>query len=212
MDFPIPDMAAQDRYKIMTATIVPRPIAWVTSCSGDGILNAAPYSFFNMMGHDPATVALGVLPGPNGLKDTAANICETGEFCVNLVSEDMAEAMNLTCIDAPPEVDELALAGLQTTPCHSIDGVRIDGTYAAFECRLLTEVDTGPRQKILIGEVVFAYVADDFIVDPRRCHLDTPRMGAIGRMHGAGTYARTTDLFDMTRPTWADRAEDTDKG
>ena len=93
MDFPIPDMAAQDRYKIMTATIVPRPIAWVTSRSGDGILNAAPYSFFNMMGHDPATVALGVLPGTDGLKDTAANICETGEFCVNLVSEDMAEAM-----------------------------------------------------------------------------------------------------------------------
>ena len=92
--------------------MTPRPIAWVTTLSEDGVINAAPYSFFNVLGHEPPTLALGLLAGKGRFKDTATNILATGEFVVNLVSEANAEAMNVTCIDAPPDIDELALAGL----------------------------------------------------------------------------------------------------
>jgi len=91
MEFDLRRMAKPDRYKIMGSSITPRPIAWVTSRSAAGVANAAPYSFFNMMGDDPPTLALGLLRGPGGFKDTASNIRETGEFVVNLVCEAQAE-------------------------------------------------------------------------------------------------------------------------
>src|SRR5262245_18857127 len=110
MLFDMETLEAQNRYKILTATVTPRPIAWVTTLSEKGVINAAPYSFFNAMGHEPPVVAIGMLSGPGRFKDTATNVLETGEFVVNLVSERNAQAMNVTCIDAPPEIDELALA------------------------------------------------------------------------------------------------------
>ena len=112
MLFDMETLEAQSRYKILTATVTPRPIAWVTTLSEDGVINAAPYSFFNVLGHEPPTLALGLLAGKDRFKDTATNILATGEFVVNLVSEANADAMNVTCIDAPPDIDELALAGL----------------------------------------------------------------------------------------------------
>src|SRR5438105_15057270 len=112
MIFDMETLEAQNRYKILTATVTPRPIAWVTTLSARGVINAAPFSFFNVMGHEPPTVAIGLLAGSERFKDTAANILDTGEFVVNLVAESNAEAMNITCIDAPPEIDELTLAGL----------------------------------------------------------------------------------------------------
>ena len=112
-------------YKLMTSTITPRPIAWVSTLGKNGVVNAAPYSFFNAMGHTPPTLALGLLADPaRGFKDTARNILDTGEFVVNLVPERLAEAMNLTCINAPPDVSELDLAKLTPAPsthCHSRD-------------------------------------------------------------------------------------------
>ena len=118
MLFDMEALEAQNRYKILAATVTPRPIAWVTTLSESGVVNAAPYSFFNAMGHEPPTVAIGLLAGSGRFKDTAANILETGEFVVNLVAETNAEAMNVTCIDAPPDVDELALAGLTPAASH----------------------------------------------------------------------------------------------
>ncbi|WP_315855155.1 flavin reductase family protein [Chenggangzhangella methanolivorans] len=105
-------MAAEDRYRLLTAAVLPRPIAWVTSASPAGEINAAPYSFFNVFGSDRPVVALGVLARPERPKDTAANIRATAEFVVNLVPYELAEAMNVTCVDAPAGVDELDLAGL----------------------------------------------------------------------------------------------------
>ncbi|MFN5719966.1 MAG: flavin reductase family protein, partial [Bradyrhizobium sp.] len=117
MFFDMGQLAADIRYKILTATVTPRPIAWVTTRSADGVVNAAPFSFFNVLGHEPPTVALGLLRHPEkGLKDTAENILATGEFVAHLVPRGMADAMNATCVDAPREVDELALAGLRTVP------------------------------------------------------------------------------------------------
>jgi len=203
MLFDMETLAPQDRYKILTATVTPRPIAWVTTLSESGVVNAAPYSFFNVMGHEPPTVALGVLAGTGRLKDTAANILASGEFVVNLVSETNAAAMNVTCIDAPPEVDELALAGLTAEPSRFIAPPRILESPVSFECRVLASLVTGPRQTIVIGRVVCAHVDDAFVQDAERCYIDTPALRLIARMHGSGGYARSTDLFDLERPSWA---------
>jgi flavin reductase (DIM6/NTAB) family NADH-FMN oxidoreductase RutF len=196
-------LSADERYKILTATVTPRPIAWVTSRSADGIVNAAPFSFFNIMGHQPPTLALGLLSKPDGgYKDTAANILATGEFVVNLVSESMAAAMNETCTDAPPEVDELALAGLTALPSIAVKPPRIAGCPVAFECRSLSSIEAGPRQVVVVGTVLRAHIADEFLLDAERCHIDTPALKLVSRMHGSGWYARSTDLFQLVRPSY----------
>lgn len=202
MLFDMETLSAQDRYKILTATVTPRPIAWITTLSARGHLNAAPYSFFNVMGHEPPTVAVGLLNKNGQFKDTAANILETGDFVVNLVGEANAEAMNVTAIDAPVEVDELALAGLGTTRSAVVKPPRIAEAPVSFECRSLTSVVTGPHQIVVIGQVVRAYVDDTFIQDAERCHIDTPALRLVARMHGSGWYARSTDLFQLHRPEW----------
>lgn len=205
MLFDMEVLSAKDRYKILTATIVPRPIAWITTLSRAGIVNAAPFSFFNMMGNDPPTVAIGIMPQNGRLKDTAANILETGEFVINLVAEANAEAMNETCIDAPPEIDELALAGLTPLRSHSVTPPRIGEAPVALECKVLTSLVTGPLQTIVIGRVLNAHIDDRFVIDAERGYIDTPGLKLIARLHASGGYLRSTDLFQMERPSWAKR-------
>ena len=136
MLFDMGQLPADIRYKILTATVTPRPIAWVTTRSRGGAANAAPFSFFNVLGHEPPTVVLGLLRHPNkGLKDTAQNIVETREFVAHLVSRHMAEAMNATAVDAPTGVDETEIAGLQTLPSQMVAPPLIKGCPVAFECR-----------------------------------------------------------------------------
>ena len=191
-------------YKLLASTVAPRPIAWITTKGKDGVVNAAPYSFFNAMGHTPPTVAIGILADPEkGWKDTARNILDTGEFVVNLVPEDLAAEMNQTCIDAPAGVSEMELAGLQSAPSTHIDPPRIVKAPVSFECRTHTVVDTSPQNAIVIGEVIAVHVADRFVIDAERCHIDTPAIGLIGRLHGAGWYTRTQDMFQMDRPVYA---------
>jgi len=204
MLFDMDKLEAQNRYKILASTVTPRPIAWVTTLSEQGIVNAAPYSFFNALGHEPPTLALGLLAGKGRFKDTASNILATGEFVVNLVSEGNAEAMNVTCIDAPPEIDELALAGLTPAASHAVRPPRIAESPVSFECRVLTSLVTGPRQTIVIGRIVCAHVDDAFVEDKERCYIDTRGLRLIGRMHGSGWYTRSSDLFQMDRPIWAE--------
>ena len=207
MQFDMEALPPRDRYKILTSTVTPRPIAWVTSQSASGILNAAPFSFFNVMDDDPPVVVLGIMRHPeNRPKDTGANIQETGEFVINLVTEDLADAMNITCMDAPPEVDELACAGLTPAPSVKVKPPRIAESPVNFECRTFRIVETAPHQMIVIGRVIMAHIRDDMILDPERCHIDTPRLRLIGRMHGSGWYARTSDLFELKRPRYADWA------
>ena len=208
MEFDFATLPRAGRYKVMASCIAPRPIAWITSLSGEGLVNAAPYSFFNMLGDDPPTIVVGMMAhGDARLKDTAANIRATGEFVVNLVDESHAEAMNLTCIDAPPDVSEADLAGIELTPSVRIAPPRIATVPASLECRALHIIETGPNQLAVIGEVIFAHVADAFVEDVERLYINTPKMGLIGRLHGAGWYSRTTDRFQLSRPTWEGRPE-----
>ncbi len=203
MQFDMEQLSADKRYKLLTATVTPRPIAWVTSQSTDGVVNAAPFSFFNVMGHEPPTVTLGLLrKADGGYKDTAANIMATGEFVINLVSEAMAESMNETCTNAPPDVDELQLAGLSAVPSLAVAPPRIAGCPVSFECRSLSSIVTGPCQVIVVATVLRAHIEDEFLLDAERCHVDTPALKLVSRMHGSGWYARSTDLFQLTRPSY----------
>ncbi|NBZ86459.1 flavin reductase family protein [Stagnihabitans tardus] len=188
-------------YKLLAATTVPRPIAWVVTLDREGRRNAAPYSFFNIMGSAPPTVALGIMADPRGLKDTAQNIADMGEFVINLVPERLVGAMNQTAIDAPRGVDELALAGLETLASTHVAPPRIAESPVAYECRLVQMVETGPHQVLVIGRVLAVHIADRFLIDPARAHIDTPALDLVARGFGA-TYLRAQDSFQLERPTW----------
>ncbi|MCF8484169.1 MAG: flavin reductase family protein [Rhodobacteraceae bacterium] len=194
-------------YKLLAATVMPRPIAWVVSQDDAGQVNAAPYSFFNVMGSAPPTVALGMLADPaRGVKDSACNILQTGEFVVCLVPERLAAAANLTAIDAPRGVNELVLAGLATTASVHIKPPRISDSPVAFECRTHTTVETGPNQFVVIGQVIAVHIDDRFILDADRAHIDTPALDLVARSYGSD-YVRSHDTFQLHRPTWAGREE-----
>ena len=207
MRFNMQELPLAQRYKLITSTITPRPIAWVTSLSapdesGAQVVNAAPYSFFNAVGVEPPLVVLGLLKDmrTRALKDTARNVLANGEFVVNLVSEHDAAAMNLTSVDAPADVSEVDYAGLETLPSSMVKPPRIATAPVAFECRKVVALDIGTLQTVLIGEILVTHVADDFIADVDKLYLDTPAMKLIGRTHGAGWYVRNSDSFAMERP------------
>ena len=189
-------------YKLLAATVIPRPIAWVVTKGKDGI-NAAPYSFFNVMGSAPPTIALGLMAAPDrGFKDTALNILETGEFVVNLVPERLVQAMNLTSADAPRGVDELALAGLATLPSQHVAPPRIADSPVSFECRALSSVVTGPCQTVVLGRVLAVHIEDRYLKNADRAHIDTHALDLVARSFGS-EYIRSHDRFELARPTWA---------
>lgn len=202
MQFDMRALPLAARYKLLNSTVTPRPIAWVTTLNGAGLVNAAPYSFFNVCGVEPPLVVLGLLKDmrTRALKDTARNILETGEFVVNLVSEADAPAMNLSSVDAPPDVSEIDYAGIATTPSTAVQPPRIATAPVSFECRKVTALDIGALQTVMIGEVLVTHVQDRFVTDPEKFYLDTPAMGLVGRTHGAGWYVRNTDQFALERP------------
>ena len=200
MLFDFETLSAQDRYKLMVSTIVPRPIAWVVTQDRLGRNNAAPYSFFNAMANDPPIVIIGIGGRGDGAdKDTGANIHSTGQFVVNLVAASNGEAMNVTAIDFPPGVDELAEAGLTTIASTKIKPPRIAESPVAFECERFTTLEIGHDRSLVLGRVVAMHITDAAVMDAARCHVDTPKLDLIGRMHGAGGYVRTSDIFQIPR-------------
>jgi flavin reductase (DIM6/NTAB) family NADH-FMN oxidoreductase RutF len=204
MRFDMRELELGARYKIVNSTITPRPIAWVTTLGTNGVVNAAPYSFFNACGVEPPMVMLGLLKDfrTGTYKDTARNVAATGEFVVNLVCEADAETMNLCSVDAPADVSEIDYAGIATLASDVVAPPRIASSPVSFECRKLEMLDIGKMQTVLIGEILVAHIADAFISDPEKLYLDTPAMELIGRTHGAGWYARTTDQFSIDRPKY----------
>jgi flavin reductase (DIM6/NTAB) family NADH-FMN oxidoreductase RutF len=197
--FEMDGLSPRDRYKLLVSTVTPRPIAWVTTTDEAGTLNAAPYSFFNAVCGSPPTVVIGVGARPEGgLKDTGANIRATRQFVVNLVSHANAEAMNVTAIEFPHEIDELNQAGLTPVASLKVAPPRIAESPVSMECELLTIVEVG-SQNVVFGTVLAIHVRDDCVLDAARCYIDTPRLDLLGRLHGAGWYSRQTDLFEMPR-------------
>ncbi|RMF56928.1 MAG: flavin reductase family protein [Bacteroidetes bacterium] len=196
--FDLRSLSPRDRHKLLTGLIVPRPIAWVTTVDEAGRVNAAPFSFFNMMGSDPPVVVLGPGDRPGGTpKDTAENLRQTQAFVVHVVDEACAEKMNRTAVDVPPGVSEIDVAGLTTVPSVLVPVPRLSEAPAAMECRVVTILHVG-RTRVVVGEVLYLHLRDD-LVDPERMYVHTERLNAIGRMHGGGWYVRTRDLFRMDR-------------
>jgi len=185
-------------YNLINGLVAPRPIALVISQSADGRLNAAPFSSYNYLCINPPILGLGISARPNGdpnPKDTARNILETKEYVVNVVTEDIAEKMNLCGVDFPSDVNELEMAGLTTSPSLVVKPPRIQEAHAAFECQLdevLTPGNAGSR--IVLGSVVAAYVEDQFI-DPQGPYVLAEELHSIGRMNGLSKYVHTRDAF-----------------
>lgn len=202
--FDFETLPSAEAYRLTVNTVVPRPIAWTVTQGRSGVVNVAPHSFFNAFGSDPVLMILGLVgsrdPGRKH-KDTAAYIEETGEFVVNLVPEYLAEKMNATVINAPPEVSEMELAGLTAVPSLKVAPPRIGESPVAFECKVIQVIDTGTSQSVVVGRVVQMHIEQRLLTgDPARPHIKTEEMKLIARMHGRGFYTRTSDMFDMPRP------------
>jgi flavin reductase (DIM6/NTAB) family NADH-FMN oxidoreductase RutF len=195
----------RDIYKLMIGSIVPRPIAFVATISADGIPNLAPFSFFTGVSANPPVICFCPVrrAGDGQRKDTLRNILEVGEFVVNIVSEDFAAQMNVCAADFKPEVDEFEISGLTPVPSDLVKPPRVAESRIQMECRLLQTVEICDQPlgaTIVIGRILRFHV-DDALFDDFR--IDPDKLQAIGRM-GGPTYSRTTDRFDLSRPTPAD--------
>ena len=193
--------STQDVNRILIGAVVPRPIALVSSVSGEGVRNLAPFSFFNAVCTDPPVVCFATARPAAGKqkKDTLANIEAVGEFVVNIVSEEFAEQMNLTAGDYPASVDEFAISGLTAIESTLVKPPRVRQSHVSFECRLTHNVvisDKPQGSNLIVGEVVCIHVDDSILEDGR---INPDRLRAIGRMGGI-SYVSTADRFEIARP------------
>ncbi|WP_372620200.1 flavin reductase family protein [Falsiroseomonas sp.] len=199
MLFDLPSLPPKEQYKLVTSTIVPRPIAWVVTLDQEGRCNAAPFSFFNVLANDPVVVGFSIGPrASGGGKDTVGNIRRTGQFVVCLVGEDTTEAMNVTAVEFPPGVDEIAQAGLGTLPSTRVAPPRIAESAVALECETFQTIPIG-AYLLVLGRALALHVRDDCVLDAERHYIDTARLRLIGRMEAPNAYVRTTDRFEMPR-------------
>ena len=211
LSFNFAELQPTQRYKLLCGLVVPRPIALVTSTSPDGVVNAAPFSFFNVFSEQPALIVLGLQHNADGSpKDTTRNIQQSGEFVVNLVDEGIAEAMNLTATDFPPGEGEPMALGIATLPSMLVKPPRLAAAPAAFECRRTVGLAFGPQRELLIGEVLGAHVREG-VLDPTTLNVDFAALAPVGRLCGAA-YARQRDRFELKRINYAEVASRAHKG
>jgi len=192
MDYAASDLTPRERYKVLTSFILPRPIAWVTSVGPTGIVNAAPFSFFNAFCEDPPLCMFAANRKPNGQdKDTFLNIQRTGEFVVNLADEPLAKAMHESSGDFPPDIGEPDYLGLKLAPSTRIAVPRLADTPWAMECKLWKMIDVNDDRRLIMGEGIHFHIRDElWDGDKMRVHMD--RYHPIGRMF-ADRYCRTDD-------------------
>jgi len=189
----------EDAYMILAGLVTPRPIALTTTVDPEGRVNAAPFSFFNVLGDSPPIV--GFCPGdraPGVPKDTARNIRLTHEFVVNLVDEEIAERMNLCAATLPPGENELLHAGLTAVASSVVKPPRIAEAPASLECRLHSIIEIGDN-RLIIGEVLRVHVRHG-IFDTEKWHVKPEAYHPIARMQSPNWYARTRDMFELKRP------------
>ncbi len=208
MLFDFDTLPPQERYKLVVSSVVPRPIAWVVTQDAEGVVNAAPFSFFNVFSDNPVVLGFGCGPrAPGRTKDTLDNIKATGQFVVCMVNQATAEAMNVTAVDFPPGTDELAEAGLTKAPCAKVKPPRIAESPVALECETFQLIPVG-HHHIVLGKVLAVHIHENCMLDAAKHYVDTPALDLVGRMHGRGWYTRTTDRFEIPRLTpeqWAER-------
>lgn len=190
----------EQRYKLLTATVVPRPIALVSTISARGIVNAAPFSFFNVFSEDPALAVLGLESrrDTGTIKDTTRNIIEGGELVINLVDRQMASEMAACAADLDPERSELDFAGLTQAPSRIVAPPGIEEAPIRFECRLFEMRRITPLRHLCIAEIV-ALHARSGLIDTATLRVDPSAYVPVGRMHGT-EYCETQDRFHITVP------------
>ena len=199
MELDILGQHADHAYGILASLVTPRPIAWVTTLGPDGIVNVAPFSFFNLLGARPPI--LGFCPGDRddgSPKDTARNIRLSHEFVVNLVDENTAEAMNRTAASLPYGTSELASAGLTTAPSSVVKPPRLAEAAASLECIEWGTLQIGDN-RLIIGLIKRVHVRDE-LFDAKGLRVRSENFHVIGRMASPNWYCRTRDRFEMIRP------------
>jgi flavin reductase (DIM6/NTAB) family NADH-FMN oxidoreductase RutF len=194
--------APLDVYRLLTDVVTPRPIAWVTTVDSQGRVNLAPFSFFNAFGANPPAVVFSpTLRRDGSKKDTLLNVEATGEFVLNAAVASLAGQVNLTSSELPYGESEAELARLTLVPAVKVEPPRVKESPVHLECRLRQVVPVGDRPmsaNLVIGEVLLMHVEDSLLASNGR--VDPRKLQTIARL-GADWYCRTTDLFEMPRPS-----------
>lgn len=195
------DLTPLDRYRWLASTVTPRPIAWVSSLSKEGVANLAPFSFFQVISDEPATLMVNVSTRDDGvLKDTLRNSQETGELVIHLVSFAQVEAMNASAAVLPRSDSEFEHCGIASIPSSRVAPPRVAGAAVAFECRVAQIIgypQQQPNQHLIFAEVLLAHVDDGVLNEKGR--IDPHRLDLVGRLGGTA-YSRTRETFDLQRP------------
>lgn len=197
------DEKAREMHHILMSIIAPRPIAWVSTVSQDGVYNLAPFSAFCVMSVNPAIVGFNSAAFRDGRKkDTLMNIASNGEYVINVVDEPLAEAMNITSASFPPETDEFKEAGLTPVKADLVKAPMVGESPVSLECRLRQILKFGEEpmtNNFIIGDVLLIQVKDEYFANEE---INASALRLIGRLGGRGRdrYCRTTDSFEMQRP------------
>lgn len=193
------DLQPRETYFLLTSLVVPRPIAWVSTLSEEGVANLAPHSYYNIISSHPPIVHF----TSSGLKDTLRNVRATGEFVVNVVSRDLMAAMNTTAANFPPGEDEAARVGIDTVASDTVGPRRVAAARAALECRLREELVMG-NGTMVFGDVLRVHVADEVWRDGR---VAIDLLHPVGRLSGSG-YTVVDEVVHLPRPSYDDLRED----
>lgn len=194
-------LSGRERYQLLTSLVVPRPIGWISTWSAEGVANLAPFSYFAALAASPMLVGVSVGHRSHGPKDTLVNLRERGAFCVNVVSENLLEAMNATSAEVEHGVDEFALAGLERASSSVVDAPYVPAAPAVLECAVTQEVDLhGAPNTLVIGRVVGLRLADGLPAVEGTACIDPEALRAVGRLWGAA-YAMPGEVQILPRPS-----------
>ena len=196
MDLELAQLPPVERYKLLIGLVIPRPIAWISTYSANGVANCAPFSFFNVFSEDPPLCVIGINPRSDGqIKHSLKNIRRTKEFVVNLVDEDTANAMHLSSKEFPEEVSEFEQAGLTPAPAITVRHPRIAQAAACLECKLERLIVISPTRELVLGEIQLVH-ARDGIIDPQTKRISEKNYRPIGRLF-ADRYITTRERFNL---------------
>jgi flavin reductase (DIM6/NTAB) family NADH-FMN oxidoreductase RutF len=187
-------LEGREPYFLITALVVPRPIAWVSTVSSEGVTNVAPHSYFNVMSSNPWILHF----TSTGEKDTLSNVRATGDFVINVVGREIVEKMNYTSGDLPPEESEFEWARLTPEPSTHVNAPRVGEARVAFECKLDDIVSKG-NGHMVFGKVVYVHIEEELFVDGR---VDPRVLKPVGRLSGSQYTDASEGLFEIKRPTW----------
>ena len=210
LSYDLAAMKQHDRYKLLISLVIPRPIALVTTLGPTGVVNAAPFSFFNIFSEQPPLAVLGLQSKPGGaLKDTSAHIRDQGAFVINLVDEALGAQMNQCAVDFPSDISEIDAAKLNLLPSDKIKIPRIAEAPASLECRHFTTLEVSAQRRLAIGEIVHVHVRHG-LWDPEKMRVDMTQYRPLARLYG-NFYASLGEPFTHVRQTYEEWAAEQKK-